>query len=719
MDITLFISRFLYRIRYQIILGSLVVTALVAYFSKFLPRTYTVTTSIYTGIAYNSTLDTDQPNTVVLNNTFDNLINLTQAKGTLENVSMNLFALSMIHGNAEEDNIYITASHYRDILKITPDEVKALIDRDSFDKTIENLQQYKSEDPQNFLFWLFNWSNPYYSYKSLQKTSVTRLANSDLVEISYEADDPGIALSTVRLIHDELVKTYDGIQYRTVNDIVKHYEEELDKVKKDLNIMENELTEYNIEHGVINYQEQTKALTNALSGFNDRYEIVLKEYESSMVLVKSLEEQMETRGKLFRANNEFIDLLNELSTINGQITELEIFGTGTDNEALKALEEKRIQLRDIERKIAEISDQMDEYKYSKEGVAIEELVSRWLEELIKSTRTKAELDVMNNRREEFIEEYKMFSPVGTQLNRREREIRITEQSYLEILHALNLAKLKQKNIQLSSSNLNTISPPTFPLTTDRGKRMLFTIASFLGSIIFIIGCNLIIELLDRTLRDAERTRRLTNMPVLGAFTGNVQLKYRGYIKACNRISATYMCNRLNSYIQPGKTLYINILSIEDREGKSFVSQYLLDQWENQGLKARHLVINEEITLKDHYLQATSFESLYNTTEDRNTNIVLVEYPAIYRNSIPVSLLKQADVNILITNAQRVWKTSDDEFIKYLNDMVGDAPLFIYLNNATRETVEDFTGQLPPETSVRTVATRVMYMGLTSGETAVK
>ncbi len=143
MDITLFISRFLYRIRYQIILGSLIVTALVAYFSKFLSKTYTVTTSIYTGIAYNSTLDDDQPNTVVLNNTFDNLINLTQAKGTLENVSMNLFALSMIHGNPEEDNMYLTAASYRDLLHIVPEEVLALIDKNSFDKTIENLKQYK------------------------------------------------------------------------------------------------------------------------------------------------------------------------------------------------------------------------------------------------------------------------------------------------------------------------------------------------------------------------------------------------------------------------------------------------------------------------------------------------------------------------------------------------------------------------------------------------
>jgi len=717
MDITLFISRFLYRIRYQIILGCLVVTALVAYFSKFLSKTYTVTTSIYTGIAYSSTLDDNQPNMVVLNNTFDNLINLTQAKGTLENVSMNLFALSMIYGDPNEDNMYITAKSYRDLVNIVPEEVFRLINKDSFDATIENLKQYKTEDPENFLYWLFNWSHPFYSYESLQKTSVRRLDNSDLVEISYNSADPGIALNTVKLLHDELIATYDGIRYRTVNDIVAHYEEELEKTRKNLAIMENELTEYNIEHGVINYSEQTKALTLAFSNYEDRYEQALKAYESSSRLTRDLESQLEMRGKLFKANTEFIQSLDELSRINGKITELETFGIGDDRESQKELEDYKEQLRVVERKIASISDQMDEYKYSKEGIAIDDLVSRWLEELIKTTRAKAELEVMEERRSDFLDQYQAFSPVGTQLNRREREIRITEQSYLEILHSLNLAKLRQKNIQLSSSNLNTISPPTFPLASTGNKRILFTIASFLGSIIFIIGCNLVIELLDRTLRDAERTRRLTKMPVLGAFTGNVQLKYRGYIKACNRISATYMCNRLNSYLKPNQTLHINLLSIEEREGKSFVSQYLMNQWEDQGLSAKHLTINEDSDFKEHYLQADSFESLYNANE--KYNIILVEHPAIYRNSIPVSLLKKADVNILIANAQRVWKNSDEEFIKYLKEMVGDSPLFIYLNNATREAVEDFTGQLPPENSVRTVANRIIYMGLTAKETSVK
>ena len=78
MDITLYISRFLHRIRYQLILGTLVVTALVAYFTQFMQKKYTVSTSIYTGITSNTGLESEsKPDWMSVNNTFDNLVNLT------------------------------------------------------------------------------------------------------------------------------------------------------------------------------------------------------------------------------------------------------------------------------------------------------------------------------------------------------------------------------------------------------------------------------------------------------------------------------------------------------------------------------------------------------------------------------------------------------------------------------------------------------------------
>ena len=50
MDVIQFISLFLYRIRYRMLWGSLIVTALVIYFTQFLPFSYTVNSSIYAGV---------------------------------------------------------------------------------------------------------------------------------------------------------------------------------------------------------------------------------------------------------------------------------------------------------------------------------------------------------------------------------------------------------------------------------------------------------------------------------------------------------------------------------------------------------------------------------------------------------------------------------------------------------------------------------------------
>ena len=46
MDIIQFIAQFFYRIRYWLLWGGFIVTALVAYFTQFLPFSYTVNSNI-------------------------------------------------------------------------------------------------------------------------------------------------------------------------------------------------------------------------------------------------------------------------------------------------------------------------------------------------------------------------------------------------------------------------------------------------------------------------------------------------------------------------------------------------------------------------------------------------------------------------------------------------------------------------------------------------
>lgn len=718
MDITLYISRFLYRIRYQLIFGTFIITALVIYFTQFLSKTYTVTTSIYTGITSQTGFNEEiRQDWQTINNTFSNIVNLTQSKGSQENVSIKLFALNLIHGNSLVDNTYITAKNYNTLKAMTPKDILDLVDKESLDKTVEKLIQYNNENAKGFFYELLNGFNPFYSYDALSKVSIKRLGNSDLIEISYRSSDPGIALNTVKLTSEELRNSYNVLRYKTVNDIVKYYEDELKKLRVKLTTLEDNLTQYNIDNNVINYTDQTKSIASSYADFENRYEANKRDLESSAKILEGLSKYMDIRAKLVTVNDDFIKTLDEISSINGKITEIEIFTTEDMQENDEQLQKYREELKKAEKKIELLTSQINSYKESKEGISINGLVDEWLRQTLIHLKAEANLKIMDEREEDFKEKYKIYSPVGTQINRQEREIKIAEQSYLQVLHALNMAKMKQKDLQLTSTNLTTISEPVFPFLSDKSKRMLIVIAAFLASIIFIIGLNLAVELLDRTLRDAERTRRLTKLPVLGAFNGNAQLRYRGFIKICNRISASFMCNRLNQYLRNDKALVINLLSIEQKEGKSFIAKYLVRHWEEQGLRVLYLIAGTDFPLNPTYLTANNPNIFWEQKE--RPDILLIEYPAVQKESLPANLLGEADVNILIANARRVWKYSDDEYVKHLQEMAKNSLLYIYLNNASREAVEDFTGLLPPINSMKTISNQMMYMGLTAKDSAVK
>ena len=712
-DITLYIAQFLYRIRYKIFFGSLIVTLLVAYFSKFIPHKYTVQTSIYTGIVSATGVADEKLGFFEINNMFENIINLTKAKGTLESVSIRLFATNMVNGNLNEDNLYIKADQYKELLDIVPLDVKDMIDPTSLEKSIGNLERYKKEIPGNFLFTLFNYNHPHYSYKALREVQVKRVGNSDIIDISYTADDPGIALSTVKLLTEELTNAYEGFKYKASNDVVSYYEEQLSIVKRKLNILENDLTNYNVENGVINYLEQTKAIAISFTEYENKVSLAKQEYESSSKILNELDRQMGIRANLMRSNADFVSMLDTLSTHNAKIAEIEMFSTNEAIEKNDELKRFKNELTGTEKRISRISDDMNKYKISKEGVAIEDMVNQWLKELVRNVKAKAELKVLNDRKAQYAEQYRAYSPVGAEINKREREIRVTEESYLEILHALNLAKLKQKNIQLSTATLNVVSQPVYPLSDDGSKRMLLIIAAFIGSVFFIVFIHLIIELLDRTLRDPNRTMRLTSTPVLSIFTGSDELKYRGYSKACYRICSDYLTNRIKTLIKDETPLVVNFFSVDPKEGKSFVIDYLMTSFREQNIDVETVRYGVDFTEDLNYSTSDNLNSVLSKPIKKETRVIFVEHNNLKGSTIPSKLVLNSDLNLVIMNAKRVWTESDQIYLNLLKSESLKDKTFICLNNTSRDIAETFVGQLPPIGRFRSLSYVFLNMGITS------
>ena len=77
-------------------------------------------------------------------------------------------------------------------------------------------------------------------------------------------------------------------------------------------------------------------------------------------------------------------------------------------------------------------------------------------------------------------------------------------------------------------------------------------------------------------------------------------------------------------------------------------------------------------------------------------------------------MHDANANILVTPANRGWKTIDKQLCEQLMLQLGksNVPFRICLTNASREAAEDFTGQLPPYTLLRRFSYPFSQLSLT-------
>lgn len=721
MDILQFISQFIYRIRYWLVWGTFFVTGLVVYFTQFLPYSYTVKSSLYAGVTNSTSLDGSIVNYAVINSTFDNLISIAKSQGTLKQVSLRLLANSLTYGEEWKDNQYILAKHYRQLLQITPKEVLTLVDRKDVEKTLANLAAYSKEESKNFVYSLFNRPVAFYSAAALEGINIKRVGNSDILEIVYTSADPGITQKTVSILIDELIKAYEIIRFKATNDVIAYFKEQVRLAKEKLNAEEDDLMHYNVKERVINYNEETKALAGTRYEVDDRRELAERTYESAIALRKMLDEKMDVRAQIIRNNTNLLQELNKVSLLNQSIMEQEIFISDNQRSTNEKLVKSKEELKQAEDKINHISDNLNEFSFTKEGVGIESMITEWLSALVNEARAKAELEVLKRRQQDIFDQYSQMSPVGTQVNRKERAISIAEDNYRTQLKGLADANLRLKNIEMSTSNLQTVAPPAYPLTDNGRKRLIYVLIAFIGSFVFITTYFLIIELLDRTLRDPYRSTRLTGLPVIAAFNGISNLKYRGFLKACNRIAAAYSCHRLNRYMKAGQPTIINLLSINPREGKSFLAKYFINYWQSEGLRVRLVTYNYDFEVSNkNYAQAQQLSDFWTLNEaEQIPDIIIVEYPPIQDDTIPLPVLQKADVNLLVANARRLWRNSDSETMKPIKEALSDTPFMLYLNNADREVVESFTGELPPKTPVHSFFSRLAQLGLTSQKPAVK
>lgn len=693
----------------------LIASIVVFWFMGSRPKEYRSSLLIYTGFGSGFSLsdNNDKGNFdyYAVNNEFDNLINTIKSDYVLTNVGLTLFAQGLIYGS-QGNTSYITPKSYETLIKIVPEQVKQLIDTSSVEKSVEALEKYMDSGTENFVYELIHLYHPHYSIWALEKIEVKKIGSSDLIQVGYKCDDPAICYQTLKIIGDSFIESYKTLRYSESLDIATYFEEQLTMSATKLKISEDSFMDFSKKNRIINYYEQTKSIAGQLQSFELDYDKILTINAQAKKSTEALGRKIDMN---LRLRLESGDVLGRRAAIASKVAKQATSSVFVNDSLYSGINIETFDREVVNAKsqLQAMIDTMDIQRQTPEGVERESILNQWLENTIMADATDAALKVLDGRRNEIDQKFDFYAPVGATVKRKEREININEQEYLSLLRSLSLAKLRQQDISMASSSLRVVDDPVFPISAEPSKRKLFSLATFITVLLLILIIMVVIELTDRTMRNAVIARRLSGLDVAAVFP------MVGSAESCRVVDLEVISTEeLASQIMQlrGVTplpFYISIISMEPREGKSFISGILAGRFAMMGYEVQHLNYESDFSVNSKtYGEALHPEDL--STHAERSDIYITELPPAMLNVLPVELLRNSTLNLVVCRANRAWHQADTRMSALLSKNAAN-PLYIILNGVESDNMEEFTGELPKKRSwfrrfVKRITTREFLSG---------
>lgn len=730
-------------------------------------------TILYTGLATGSSIEMDKKfSTPATNAAFDNLINIIKSRETQEEVAVRLLALHLMLPEANPK--YISKQFHDELKASVPeelytyvetgyatgpvaknknddtDEIDSLlppeINAANYEKTVQNLLELMRSSTDNYIYELLSYDdNKHYSLKALSDIKAQRINSSDLIKLSYTVNDPGICQQTLAIYNLVCIKNYKVIKENRSGTVVKYFENELAKAKASLDEAETKLLEFNKSSNIINYYEQSKAVAVVKEDLEVDYKMKKAELAGLQAGTKRLEDKLQLQEVIQMKSNSLLEKKKELGDLNYKLAltqaELQSSSRKVDSTKISDLERQAEELTEV---IKNGVDELYTYQNSIEGLQITKVLPDWMNSVVETENLKAKLKVIDGQKEQFQETYANYAPAGANMKRLEREIAVSEQGYLEILHGLNLAKLKLQDSELSSS-LKTVDPPYYPLSPNPTKRPILIIAAaFLGGLL-TLGIIFVMEYFDDTLRNTIKASKETGFTALG-MTPKIILDPRG-------IDLPFIQKRLIEMITQNilqffgtknikeKPKTIIVFSTQKSEGKTVLAGNIAKTLKQDGKsvlllnydkkstaikpKQKPSILNKILGYPDtriavdnefladvstylntseHYCykmdsnfyNAKRYQDLLGEEEQftkKSPDFVIIELPAIIYNNYPVELFTNADLDILVCRANRIWSDADESALINVKETCG-SKLNIIVNGVHINEIESVLGDLP-------------------------
>jgi len=589
------------------------------------------------------------------------------------------------------------------------------VKKSDYEKTVANLRNYYASSDTNFIYGLLHYGfNKHYSINSISKIQIFRISNSDLVKLTFTSNDPGICEQTLKIISKVFMIDYKSLRVNETDRVVKYFEREVDSADKKLAEAEDRLLHFNKSNNIINYYEQSKAIAiqkEALDKYFQDQQIRLSGASASLY---ALETKMTARDSIYLKSDAIRQREKELAAVTQNIIVNQL--AQNYNAKVKArlvhLKKRQKQLRN---EIKLYVDQLYLYGHSTQGISIQSLLDSWLQNRIIYVEARAGLRVLTQRKLDFIRTYQKMAPLGAMLTRIQREIKVAEQTYLELLKSLNLAKMKQQNMEMST-NIKVVDPPFFPIQPNPSKTKYIVLASGIFGFLVIAMLIVMLEYFDTSLKNTSRVIEQTEMQLAGAYPIMSSSHQANELSQITNRLVDMMIQNIKlsldrSEFKPEKPYVVLVFSTQNKTGKTLITKKIINRIRSMGDKVLFLNYDDgknpsdeedfnytfRYEIKNNFIDVADLQQLMDSRFLRKTNtaydFIFLELPSIIYHTYPIKLLSEIDLALFVIKSNNRYTKADKTAMNIFKEAYKSSPIVI-LNEIELFNLADLISELP-------------------------
>ncbi|GAB4025526.1 GumC family protein [Spirosoma koreense] len=670
----------------------------VYYFMRNETKTYKTKATLYTGLASGYSLRSAQGNFNLdysaVSNAFDNILTTLNSNQTLYQVGINLLSGHLLPPSPTEAQP--SAATLQRLQQVIPASLRQSLIKagdPAFTRIrIDSLAHSKTDNPVKALVY-----NPdsFYSAEYISKRlKANRRNSSDMIDLEYETDDPAVAQQTLNLATKELNERYTSLKRGETNPVIKYYEDKTRQAKRLLDNTEAKLRAFNVQHNVLNFEDELKTRSATREALVTEYNTELMRNQAAKAAMNALNQRMTQGGSVLKINTQLTDKQAELTQ-----AETELINARTNKQPQSVLDQYQTKINQRSEELKQIAQTYFAADNSSESVPKARLIGEWLGKVLEFEESGARLSVVKKRLDDYQNESTSFTPLESEQRQLTRDLDVAEKDYLGLVQSLNQATTHQQDIAIDGS-MSVLDPPAYPHTPQAPKRLLFSLIGAAVGLVIALLLAAIRFWTDKRINSLEEAEAQIGSPVTALFP--TVKKFAVNSKASRAAISMFeqLGNAINIEIEQrqktSRPPVITLFSMRSKQGKTWFAHGLARMYAESGEQVAYYFPQESETdrkfeqdgitffpyeLHPNFMNVREPEDLFPTEDGLAINAfnkVIVELPALVGSPIPLHLVNRSAVSLMVLAVRTIWGRRD----KQLFDLYTKAarhPILIALN----------------------------------------